>query len=231
MVIDKYGCLIMEHSSWEGNRGDSCAETARYAHLKMLLGDYKQDYNLNSFVIPGLGYVRHPDLLHFVDEKGVSWGLTDFSSDQALPLYLAFKKASMWYEFDEMSERLWYSGFRTGNGDLLSPGLLAEYFDYQVLRSGLLVGQVGLFHFKYRWNDELNKFQETEESSCDYINFIHTAVYAPQWVRDLTDKEVLKQKVWSYYLIEMLYEVKNSKRGLARDVVDLYYDVIDRYWR
>jgi hypothetical protein len=38
-----------------------------------------------------------------------------------------------------------------------------------------------------------------EESSCDYLNFIHCLAYAPRWLRRLVNKETLIQKVEHYY--------------------------------
>lgn len=217
MYIDKYRCIALEQCKFPGSVGDSCSETSRYAHLKMLLGDYNWDYDLNVFKVYN-GFVRHPELEHFIDSKGVSWGASDTTSDQMLPLYLASRKSSILlaYDINSYINNNWY---RTGNGDLISPGLYAELKDSQLLRTPLLVGQVGLFHFKYRWNDEKNKFEETEGSACDYLNFIHVAVYAPAWVRKLTDKEILKQKVRQYY--------KDEPNAF---VVPLYEAVLDKYW-
>ncbi len=87
MIIQNY-VIVMEQNPVgdPGNLGDSCAETSRYAHLKMLLDDYKLDVNLNTFVTP-LGYIRHPDVPD-------SWKEKNTSEDQVKPLFLAFQKAS-----------------------------------------------------------------------------------------------------------------------------------------
>lgn len=229
MLIDKYRTLIMEHSSWEGNRGDSCAETSRYAHLKMLLGDYNlMDIDLSAFDCD-TGWVRHPDLEYFRDSKNESWGASDMTSDQMLPLYLTSRRAGLGQTtgIERCIKRDWY---RTGNGDLITPGFWAELHDASFDRAVFELAQIGLFKFKYRWNDGTNKFEETENSACDYLNFIHVAVYGPKWVRKLVDKQTLKDKVQTYYQNELLYEVKYNPSGKCNELVELYNKTIDRYW-
>lgn len=235
MIIDKFGCVIMEHSSWEGNRGDSAAETSRYAHLKMLLGDYKQNYNLKSFIVPGLGYIRHPELLDFKDNKGDSWSYDDFSSDQALPLYLAFRKECSCC-VKGMQDRISDNWYRTGNGDLITPGLFAELKDSQVLRSTLLLGQQLIFKLPVRYNDEKQGFEPNENSVCDYLNYIHLAVYAPKKIRDMgPSKDKLLDAVYKYYQMELDYEFKTGvidpeRPIIAHEVCTLYTKVLDKYW-
>jgi len=231
MLIDKFGCVIMEHSSWEGNRGDSCAETSRYAHLKMLLGDYKQNYNLGQFIELN-GFLRHPELENFIDDKGESWGITDFSSDQMLPLYLALRKSSNYTCTGFIEKRLEDNWYRTGNGDLITPGLFAELKDSQVLRTTLLLGQQLIFKLPARWNDEKQGFEANDISLCDYLNYIHLAVCAPKWLRDLgPSKDKLFYSVFKYYEDEWDLEfLKGGNNQLAHEIVDLYKQVLEKYW-
>lgn len=228
MIIDKFGCVIMEHSSWEGNRGDSCAETSRYAHLKMLLGDYKQNYNLGRFIELN-GFLRHPELENFIDDKGNSWGVTDFTSDQMLPLYLSLRKNSDYVSTSLIENRIKDNWYRTGNGDLITPGLFAELKDSQVLRTTLLLGQQLIFKLPARWNDEKQGFEANENSVCDYLNYIHLVVYAPKWIRDLgPSPQKLYDAICKYYEPEINY--KYSDQCLEMDIIELYRQVLEKYW-
>lgn len=189
MKIDSLGCVVMEQSSPEGNLGDSCAETARYAHLKMLLGDYVADYDLNQFITP-LGFVRHPNSI---------WREDDMSSDQMLPLLLAIRRNE---DARQLIIHSRLSNYHTGNGDIVSPGLFAELVDSQTLRTLFLLGQLLLWKLPYRWSDSKNMFEANEESSADYLNFIHIAVYAPRWLRKRIGPSKLMFKVRDYYFLE-----------------------------
>lgn len=211
MFIDSYMVLVMEHSSYEGNRGDSCAETSRYVHLKMLLGDYYMDVNLNTFVTP-LGYIRHPEVPE-------DWKEKDFSEDQGKPLYLAFKKAGF-HQADQMKKRIKDAGNRMGNGDLITPGFWGILHDSKLLVNMSVLIQSLIFKLPYRWSDSKKWFEKSEGSSADYLNHIHMAVYSPKWIRRLVNKEVLKNKIKDYYSIE-----PNSQF-----VIDLYNQVIEKYW-
>lgn len=193
------GAIELEQCERPGSIGDSCAETSRYAHLKMLLGDYVTDYSLMQFVTP-LGYIRHPDVPE-------DWKEKDFSNDQALPLFLAFRR-SVSFQALEMKNRL---KWRVGNGDLISPGLFAELHDSQFLRTTCLLAQLALWKLPWRYNEAKNKFEANENSSADYLNFIHVAVYAPRWLRRRLDPGNLILKVCDYYLPEPnCQEIKNS---------------------
>lgn len=206
MRIDEYGCIEMEQCKWPGSIGDSAAESGRYEHLNMLLGNYVHICNLENFVT-ATGYIRHPTapdagaVLPNGEVTKESWRESDFSSDQALPLYLAWRKGGNYVRTNQMERRFRRNFFRTGNGDLLTPGLFAEMYA-PLLRVPLLLAQLAIFKFKYRWNDELNRFEENTESSCDYINFIHVAVYAPKWLRRRIDARNLYNKVRDYYNVE-----------------------------
>jgi len=211
MLIDSFLVLVMEHSSFEGNRGDSCAETARYAHLKMLLGDYKSDVNLNIFVTP-LGYIRHPEVPD-------SWKEKDFSEDQGKPLYLAFKKMQS-PQMDEMKKRINNADNRMGNGDLITPGFYGILHDYNWLNTTSVFVQSLIFKFPYRWSDSKKWFEKSEGSSADYLNHIHTAVYAPKIIRKMVSKDRLKERIRHYY----------SNEPNSQFIIDLYDQVIERFW-
>jgi hypothetical protein len=206
--IDEYGCLIMEHVDWPGSIGDSAAESGRYEHLKMLLGDYVNICNLEKFVTPE-GYVRHPTAPD-------GWREGDFSTDQALGLYLAWRRGANYTRTAQMERRIKRNWYRTGNNDIVSPGFFAELMDSQVLRTTFLLIQLLLFMLPYRWNDETKSLERMEGSSADYLNFIHCLAYAPKFIRKLVNKETLTQKVKHYY--------RNEPNAF---VVDLYVKVIN----
>lgn len=222
MIIDKLGCVIMEHSSFYGSRGDAMAESSRYCHLKMLLGQYEvlNEIDLNVFRTE-LGYIRHPEVPE-------DWKEKDSSSDQCLPWYLAVRKAGMFKEVLEMEDRIKSNWYRTGNGDLITPGLFAELKDSQVLRTTLLLGQQLIFKLPARWNDEKQGFEANENSVCDYLNYIHLAVYAPKWVRDMgPSPQKLYDAVCKYYEPEINL---SASFGLEMDIIELYRQVLEKYW-
>lgn len=213
MYIDNYKAIRMEQVAMPGAVGDSCSETARYAHLKMLLGDYYMDVNLNIFVTP-LGYIRHPEVPD-------DWKEKDFSEDQGKPLFLAFKRAGF-PQVDEMKRKIVGNSLwgRMGNGDPISPGFKGILNDWGWLRDLTVIGQSLIFKLPYRWSDSKKWFERSEGSSGDYLNHIHMAVYSPQFVRRLVSKEILKQKVRDYYKPE-----PNSQW-----IIDLYDKVLEEYW-
>jgi hypothetical protein len=222
MKIDEYGCIVMEHVNWPGSIGDSAAESGRYEHLKQLLGDYVAICNLEDFVTP-LGYVRHPTAPTDPD-----WREKDFSADQSLPLYLAWRKSGNYVRTNQMERRYKRDWFRTGNGDLLTPGLFAEMYA-NWLRVPLLLGQIAIFKLPVRYNDEKQGFEANEGSVCDYLNYIHVSVYAPAWVRRLgPSKQKLKQAIASYYFKEIMLEKDNPR--IAVKIYELYEQVLERYW-
>lgn len=182
MKIDELGCLVMEGSSPEGNLGDSCAETAR---LFLLNKNNPYFLDLQRFRTMK-GYVRHPNAI---------WREDDFSSDQALPLFLAMNP----YLSHEMFLRIVEAGYKTGNGTYVSPGFYALLKGNQWLINMTLWIQTLIFKFPWRWSDERKWFEKSEGSSGDYLNWIHASQYAFPWVRNLIKKETLKQKVRDYY--------------------------------
>jgi len=196
MKLGEYHELISETSDFPGSIGDSCANTAR----QFLLFHHLNSSDRASF-IPALvrfrtpaGYVRHWT-------APLEWREYDMSTDQSLPLYLAYKECAP-YLASEMKQRIFDKGWTTGNGDFISPGFFAELYDSQVLRTLFLLVQILLFKLPYRWNDERKWFEATGGSSADYLNFLFVAIKAPYWVRRLIKKEVLKKKIYEYFATE-----------------------------
>jgi hypothetical protein len=207
MKIDEFGCLVMEHSSPEGNLGDSCAETGRLEHMLMVLGEPSQ-CSMFPF-LTDKGYVRHPNAI---------WREDDFSSDQALPFYLVTKNRPLGIQ---MHQRIQAAGWKTGNGTFVSPGFYALLKDSQFLINQTLAAQALIFKFPWRWSDSKKWFEKSEGSSADYLNWIHAAAYAYPWVRNMIPKQRLKDKVIDYY----------DSEPYSIWVVELYERFIDLHFQ
>ena len=193
MHYDELGLIVSDTSGPPSCFGDSCAETGRVVHLGCLLG--LQDgpaERLLHFVTSG-GYVRHPSPTLPYD-----WRETDFSSDQALPLYLAWRQVGV-AQAQEMKERIKAAGWRTGNGDLVSPYFFAALIDSKLLMS--LVCFIGAMVFKipFRWSDSKKAFESNADATGDYLNYFHCLPFAYGWVRRLVGKSTLSDKIIRYY--------------------------------
>ena len=217
MKLDSYKTLVMEHCSWPGNIGDSCAESSRYKHLADLMGESDLGIDLFQFVTDK-GFVRHSTAPE-KDDKGNSWRESDFSSDQATPLFLGANSY-----LNNIKETLRHTisknGWKTGNGDFVTPTLFSFLKNSNIGINLTTAIQALLFRFKYRWSDENNKFEENEESSAEYLNWIQEAIYCNKFVRKLVPKEILKKKIRSYYAIEPNVQF----------LIDLYDKAIDKYF-
>lgn len=212
MKVDEYGCLITEHDTDpDGARGDSCSETSRLWHIQYRLNliGVNQSVNLSPFQTP-YGFVRHPLS---------KWREDDFSSDQALPLFICYRirpSPEQAFMFDVIKSN-W---FRTGNNNLVAPVLLGFLMNWLWFVNICVFVQALIFKLPYRWSDSTKWFEKTDDVSGDYLNFIHCAFYCSPWVREMIPKSVLKAKVWAYYLPE-----PNSHW-----LVELYYEFLERYW-
>lgn len=220
MKLDQYRTLMLEFWGWPGNIGDSCAETSRYLHLCALLDITLPNADLNAFVTKD-GFIRHPT----APAKGQlgpdspSWRETDFSADQAVPFFLAARK-TLSPHAQLMRMRIKANWYRTGNNNLVNPGFYALLAGKQWLLNISMFVQALLLRFPYRWSDSKNKFEESEDSSADYLNYLHTAVYVPKLLRKIISKDLLKSKIRDYYKDEV------NKQFL----IDLYDQVIDKYF-
>ncbi len=203
----------MEQNGYPGNIGDSCAETSRYAHLKDLLNEDRSDVDLQQFQTE-TGFVRHPTAPE-------GWREDDFSGDQALPLYLASRdNPSADPIYWKLRNSIETTGYKSGNGDFISPVFYGLVTDKQWLVSLSTAVQGLLFRFPYRWSDAYKNIERQEGSSADYLNYLHAAVYASPYARSFVSKATLKQKIRDYY------EVEPNSLWL----VQLYDRVIDLYW-
>lgn len=212
MYVDTYQTVVLEQTGWPGNIGDGCAETSRLEHLQAWLEQKQLELDLTRFQT-ATGFTRHPTAPE-------GWRETDFSSDQALPLYLAAKKTGLTQLADDLKKNIVDAGYKTGNGTFIHPGFYAILKDNKFLLNGAVLAQVLIFKFPYRWSDSKNWFEKADDNSGDYLNWIHSALYCKEWIRKLVPKEVLKEKVREYYKPE-----PNNTL-----VIDLYDKVLDKYW-
>jgi hypothetical protein len=168
MKYDDLGLIVMEQGGFPGNIGDSCAETCRLEVLKTVLHKGNPSLAIEEFVTE-TGYVRHPSAPE-------GWREEDFSSDQALPLFFAFEMNDPRYA-SAMEDRFQSEGYRTGNGDLITPGLFFALMGWRLLLSFTLVVQALIFKLPYRWNDSIKWFEKSSGSSSDYLNWVITYLY------------------------------------------------------
>ena len=211
MRTDGWGFIISETSGSPSNMGDSCAETARLAHLNQRLG-WPYNENLDKFRTD-IGYVRHPS-----PELPLDWRESDFSSDQALPLYLAYRSIRYQFYAEEMKETIKRAGWRTGNGTLVNPLFFSLLVGKRWLINLAVAGQSLIFKIPFRWSDSKKKFESTSEASGDYLNWFHASLYASPWARRLVPPSVMIQKLEHYYRNE-----PNSK-----ELINLYKRVIEK---
>lgn len=173
-----------------GNYGNAMAETGRYAHLIMWAG---------------CGPKAPIDLLGFRGIVGYYESKSSFcpawwvvSSDQCIPWYLAVKRSSLWLA-QEMEQRIKENGYRTDDGNIATPPLIALISHSQLLLNIVVLIQALLFKLPYRWDDGQKKFVPMKDSSADYLNWFHCALYCPKWIRKCVSKDTLIAKIQDYY--------------------------------
>jgi len=216
MHFDKYGLIVSDLSGMPSAAGDSAAETGRWLHLKILLDEPRDISVINNFRTIG-GYVRHPSPLLPYD-----WRESDFSSDQWLPLFLAARAAPFYQFWIEMVTRLREAGWRTGNGNLCSPILYALVNENQWLINMCVAAQALLFKLPWRWSDSAKRFESTQNSTGDYLNWLHAAIHADPWARKLVNPTKLVTKIESYYATEIgTGELLDLYRRLIKKVYGL----------
>lgn len=214
MKSDSFGCLISEQGDYPSNLGDSCAETCRALHMRHWLKAYTIIPFLSYYkFITESGYVRHPNAPH-------DWREDDFTSDQALPLFV-FLKASHSEDLKlQMISRIRENNWKTGNGDLVTPIFFSLLIESKWLLNFCLIIQTLLFKLPFRWSDSKKKFESMENMSGDYLNFIHASAYASPIVRKLISQTKLKDRVRHYYKDE-----PNCAWLIA-----LYDEFIEKFW-
>lgn len=215
---------VVRNIPWPGCIGDSMRETANlHCMLRKLEErnihfrepDILKKINLTQFRTSD-GYLRHKD----APDKGIpiapagyinagerilvkdSWREKDTSGDQYI---LWFREIGHQVPIGkdlqkEMRSRVIKNLMRYGNGDLIHPGFFAEIVNWDWLRKQNLNTQVDLFEQKYRYNDELNKFEPNENSSADY--WVWSAIacdFSKKWPANRVGADILKNK-FAHYL-------------------------------
>lgn len=214
MRIDEHGTIVREQyePGHPGDRGDSCADTSRAAVLSLF-----PKVNLKPFRTTK-GYIRHPDVPD-------DWKESDFTSDQATPLLMAYDTYPEEYpEYaNEMRARL--STWHTGNGDVVSPGLWCLINRHFHLLGLITVLQAFLFLIPLRWSDSNDKpGLQWGGDEGDYLNWIVTLEYL--WARGIK---------WP---TKICYVIREPKTVLNKVVIylkdqpnsDFVFDIYEDHW-
>ncbi len=190
MRIDENGVLVSEiwrdtdRAGWCANRGDSLANTSRWC---LLLNEQR---NCLPGFRTGEGYLRHPSPM-----MPDAWKETDIPTDQLLPYFLASHKD---YQ-TEIILRIKHNGWRTGNGDYVSPMFWAVLHNQRWALNIALIAQLAIFSIPIRWSDSKKWFESSKDSTADVLNWFHCLPLASQWVRRQVNKDHARQKIHAYY--------------------------------
>lgn len=187
------GLIELEQCGRPGSIGDSCAETCRYINLIHYCGTGFEKLGMPRITMfrTEEGYLRHPDVPE-------GWREDDFTTDQGLPLYLAFVAEEYIKEPERMIERIRMAGWRTGNGDFVSPLFYGVLNKKRWLVKSCLWSQAQIFKIPFRWSDSKKWFESSSGSSADFLNWFQVAMTIPEsnkWVA----RDVLWQKICDYY--------------------------------
>lgn len=224
MLLDIYGFIVMEQCAYPGSIGDSAAETGRYVTLMYFNKDIKH-IDLSNFITPK-GILRHPES---------PWREDDTSGDQVAPL-IAASALLQPKVADIIIKKIRDNNYRTGNNNLINPGILANIKRHegsiiQGLYDLAFLGQGLLLKLPYRWSESKKTFEKMEESSADYLNLFNSLFLAkirggltlPQKLTlKLLSKEHVLNKIKSYYKVEPNSEflIKEYEKAL-----EVLYDV------
>lgn len=205
MYIDSYQLIVMEQSGFPGGWGDSAAESSRYVILATINGE-KVNINLKQLVTE-TGVLRHPLS---------PWRENDTSSDQVVPL-LAATSLLQPELASVIIKQIKTAGYKTGNGDLISTGLLenmrrAEKKHFLWISDLAILGQALIFQLPFRWSDSKRFFELSSGSSSDYLNFTTDLAFAKITNTEtipiklakllIVSKEKILSEVNSYYAAE-----------------------------
>jgi len=197
VIRGEFGELISETSPYPGSIGDSVHNSARELHLRALLGEQISD-NQRAMLIrfrTEIGYIRHWT-------APVDWMESDMTSDGLTPLLLAYDACGMFSIASEMRTRIASAGYRSGNGQLITPALYALVKESKWLLNLAVIGQIAIFAMPLRWDDGQKKITWSGSSSCDWLNFCHCLLVASPWVSKLVSREKIITKIESYYSTE-----------------------------
>lgn len=176
MKLDQNGLVVLDQTGPPGNTGDSCCYTSCMITLQTLLGQPLSS-NLSLFVTPQ-GVIRYP---------GSVWNASDTSADQVAPL-LAACSLTQPALAAEILQQLDNSDFRTGNGTLANPCLMAQMARaegtiLQQLWDISILVQALIFRLPFAWNPNASVkpnswFISSAGQSSGYLNFINFLAFA-----------------------------------------------------
>jgi hypothetical protein len=222
MHLDSQGLVVLDQDTFPGNIGDSCAETSRLVTLNSLNNEFPWT-QLSAF-ITDKGILRYPTS---------PWREDDTSSDQVAPLIAACSLTQPQLT-NIVIAKIVSAGYKTGNGNIISPGLLTnmkrhQKSCWQSFWDLAILGQALLFKVPVRWSDSKKWFEPSSGSSADYLNFINGLAFAKQrnwtWVCSLCVKLVSADTalaaVQSYYKPEPNNSI----------ILDAYAKSIQKIWR
>lgn len=195
MKVDHHNVLILEEVGLPGDLGDSCAETGRYTVLSNLVGyfPYGKDLSLEAFIGRDNGFVRHPDVPE-------SWKEKDFTSDQGINLIYAYDiqgPANVTYAVKYQMR--W---FTAKYNKISLPSVMAASRGMLRTLNVLNAVQGLIFRIPFRWSDSKRKFEKSNDSSADYLNWIVTCAYLKLKGRDPimnVDQSVVEEKIRNYH--------------------------------
>ncbi len=179
MKIDRYGTLITDEE-YPGCVGDSCANTARQFILELFIPkELRSNLDLKIFRTER-GYVRHPEAPSGPPVSKDDWREVSFTSDQALPLLMAYDLSEHPLYGSEMKK---FCRFKTAPKKFSAPGVFSFCFGLNWLLFFFTVLQAFIFMIPYRWSDDNRmagkwwKVEKSEGSSADYLNYVATAAW------------------------------------------------------
>lgn len=194
MRFDSYGCIVTEGAD-PGNLGDSSAETSRHA----VLSDRSDATVLAKFVSTH-GFLRHPDAPYGPPRSLSSWRESDASSDQVFPLLMACDENPSAYLVAEDIRQKLKKSWRVAPGQIAAPVLMALVYRQYWLMKRLTDIQTLIFKVPWRWSDSKKRFERTETSSADFLNYFVSIYHlSKRGIKVECDTELILRKVESYY--------------------------------
>lgn len=219
MFFESVYNYIEMHEARPGSIGDSCAETSRFVTISIVSG-VNPNIDLKAFVTEK-GPLRHPDTI---------WREDDTSGDQVFPL-IAASCLTQPELCSKIIKQIKDAGYKTGNGDFITPGMLgqirrAENKKLLAISDIPLLIQALLFKVPFRWSDSKKKFESSEGSSGDYLNFINAIAFAKAkgnitLPMKLTMKLISKEKC-----LEMVKHYYRNEQE-SQFLIDLYSKALD----
>ena len=218
----------MEQDGLPGGYGDSCAETSRYITLDKLLGNPASS-QLTLFITSG-GVVRYPS-------PPSPWGVSDTSSDQEAPLIAATSLTDPSLA-DEILSLIKDSGYRTGNGTLINPGMWAQMMRHQGSRIQWLwdlaiLGQALIFKLPLAFNPNASANPNSwlvaaSTQTSGYLNWVNALAFARQvkwtWPCWLATKIISSDKTWKN--IQSYYQPEPNSSW----VLNVYAQALKKIW-